>query len=256
MKYFIIFCLLFAGCECSPHEIEVNAPDASSNVGYSYESEYCVRPLDYEDEYTFKNYPEGPYGFKSSVCLDSSDESAYAVISNGDRVPNFCFLDLQDRKVCMSDFKEMYERSILMFDFSATWCSPCQRAASMHDSIVTHFKTNGLDIKFITVLVSGDGEPGVVDSSEAQAWKTIFEIKEQVYRLDYINDGNYIDKYSFIFKDKWDWEEDRAFPYFVYISSEDYKVMYNRIGWSYDLSNFNKDVTVLNAVNLALYGRL
>jgi|ETNvirnome_2_300_1030623.scaffolds.fasta_scaffold25046_2 thiol-disulfide isomerase/thioredoxin len=83
--------------------------------------------------------------------------------AEGDHPCNFTLLNQYDEEVSLYDFYG----NVIVLDFSAMWCSPCQQAGADVQETVEKFKDN--DVRYVTVLIenfSGD-DPTLAD---VQSW--------------------------------------------------------------------------------------
>lgn len=75
----------------------------------------------------------------------------FAVLKEGDKVSNFCWDDINEKKVCLDDYKNMVKVLI----YNAGWCPPCN----------TEFKELGKRVKEFS------GKSVVFISLSSQGWK-------------------------------------------------------------------------------------
>ncbi|MFH1782942.1 MAG: TlpA disulfide reductase family protein [Candidatus Omnitrophota bacterium] len=60
----------------------------------------------------------------------------------GQKAPDFTLLDLNDKKVSLSDF----EGKVIILDFWATWCPPCQAEIPHFIGLYNEYKDKGVEI--------------------------------------------------------------------------------------------------------------
>jgi thiol-disulfide isomerase/thioredoxin len=97
---------------------------------------------------------EDPYPFATWESCSQSE---------GDHPCNFTLLDQSDEEVSLYDFYG----SVIVLDFSAMWCSPCQQAGADVQETVEKFKDD--DVRYVTVLIENfsGNDPTLVD---VQSW--------------------------------------------------------------------------------------
>jgi len=81
---------------------------------------------------------------QNQIVVRSRDKSEYLrnELEVGKEMPNFDFVDFENKKRSLSDFKGKY----LLIDFWGVWCSDCRRETPFHIEAMRRFRSRGLDI--------------------------------------------------------------------------------------------------------------
>ena len=90
----------------------------------------------------------------------------------GDDICDLVLKDQNDETWRLYDLKG----DVILLDFSAMWCAPCQSAASTMQSMQDFYNSEGFE--YITILVE-DTTGGTVDIDDAQEWATSFGVETQ-----------------------------------------------------------------------------
>jgi peroxiredoxin len=72
-----------------------------------------------------------------------------ATLQVGDTAPDFTAKDQNDQDVSLYDFSG----KVILFNFSADWCGPCQAEAPHLETLYNEYKDRGFQV--ITLLLSG-----------------------------------------------------------------------------------------------------
>ena len=188
--------------------------------------------LEYKTDFDFgPYYAEGPYGFKGSLCYEEGEEDYELVyINNGDVFPNICLPSVQGNVVCMAELVSD-EYDFIVVDFSATWCGPCMYAAMSKEKTIETFANEGLDILWVTILLSGDQAKGAT-YWEAYNWADRFNDKGVVL---YDEHGQW---YDHPFYDRWSLDSPRGFPAIFFVSAKDLKLWDSFSGWAHPSTEY------------------
>jgi len=88
----------------------------------------------------------------------------------GDHPCNFIYRDQTDTEWNLYD----HYGSIIILDFSAMWCGPCQSAAN---NIASHMASYGAqDVIWVTVLLQDESRNRDVNLADVQSWASTFGI--------------------------------------------------------------------------------
>ena len=90
----------------------------------------------------------------------------------GDEICDLILKDQNDDAWSLYDL----EGDVILLDFSAMWCGPCQSAASTVQEMQDFYEAEGFH--YITVLID-DTSGDTVEQDEAQFWADTFGIKTQ-----------------------------------------------------------------------------
>ena len=121
----------------------------------------CTPTLQTEDTYDTQAAEELAVGiYTDGVC-------GHAI---GDDVCDLVLRDQNDEIWRLYDF----EGDVIVLDFSAMWCGPCQSAASTVQEMQDFYNSEGF--KYITILID-DPTAGTVELNEVQDWAASFGIE-------------------------------------------------------------------------------
>jgi hypothetical protein len=108
------------------------APDASTDAGSDTGSEtdtgsesdtnkdFACKDKPWNGTKTYgDSYPDGPYGYKGSVCRDQAGDGTW--IDYGDTIRDICVMNQDNEEVCMNDFLGSPSYDVLVVTFSAMW---------------------------------------------------------------------------------------------------------------------------------------
>lgn len=96
--------------------------------------------------------------------------TAFAEIKVGEKVPNLCWRDTQEKMVCIDDDRG----AIRVLIYGAGWCGPCQR--EMEELVGKIKKYEGKQVRFYNLLAEGWGQGSAPDRTFLNAWKTRFNV--------------------------------------------------------------------------------
>jgi len=88
----------------------------------------------------------------------------------GDEICDLVLKDQNDETWRLYDLKG----DVILIDFSAMWCGPCQSAASTVQEVQDFYNSEGFE--YVTVLIE-DPTGGTVDIDDVQDWATSFGIE-------------------------------------------------------------------------------
>lgn len=80
---------------------------------------------------------------------DVPDQPSTTGTKVGDKATNFTAKDQNNQDVSLYD----YLGKVVLFNFSADWCGPCQEEATHLESLYNEYKDRGFQV--ITILISG-----------------------------------------------------------------------------------------------------
>lgn len=99
------------------------------------------------------------------------------VLSKGGELPDGVFRDACDEVVRLHDFKGTY----LIVDMSAMDCPPCQAMAGDEEAFVTNMKSQGIDVRVITLLAPSLSNPlGETSKTKLNTWITKYDLTSPV----------------------------------------------------------------------------
>lgn len=70
--------------------------------------------------------------------------------------------------------------SMVILDLCASWCNPCRNAAAVTNQAITELKAEGLQFRYVTVLLQGNSGQQAV-SPDARLWAKQFHLDEPVW---------------------------------------------------------------------------
>jgi hypothetical protein len=176
----------------------------------------------WDDVWTYgESYAPGPYGFKGSMCRAGGANGDW--IEHGDTIPDVCLPDENDVEVCLSDYFGG-ETDLLIVDFTAMWCPPCNALADDEGDFIAAIEEAGYSVEFISVLEE-NAQYEVPSAANAATWKTSKGLEGVVlYDADqtWLND---------VMSDKWPSESDRGYPMWFLISTSNMLIWDEMAGW-------------------------
>jgi hypothetical protein len=174
-----------------------------------------------------ESYPEGPYGFKGSVCWG---DLGGAWTEWGDTIPDICLPDQDETTVCLSDFYGSTDVAydVVFVDFSAMWCSPCNWAAMGEHDFLGHLEENGWHPKWVTVLGEPSEAGGYPTAEDAAVWIESHDLGDEATVL-YDAEKVWAPE---VFNDAWPSDPDRAWPTVFAVDPENMLIWTSVSGWS------------------------
>jgi peroxiredoxin len=107
------------------------------------------------------------YLFCSGACkknLPTTPEIPQVGVEVGDTATNFTAQDQNNQNVSLSD----HAGKVILFNFSADWCGPCQAEAPHLETLYNEYQSRGFQV--ITLLISGS------PSTWAQTYNLTFPV--------------------------------------------------------------------------------
>src|SRR5271169_5240133 len=86
-----------------------------------------------------------------TACLSCSGREKEAAVSSNDAAPSFVLSSVKHDRVALND----YRGKVVLLEFFASWCPPCQAAAPDIKSIYEKYKDKG----FVVLAISIDEGP-------------------------------------------------------------------------------------------------
>ncbi len=120
-------------------------------------------------------YPGGPFGFKGSIYRATPDAIG-TWDGGGDLMQNICMQNQDDEYTCVAPYYCSAEVDVLIYDFTAMWCPPCNAAAGEEAEFVAWMQDHGWTVEFLSMLeenVTAE-RPTLAD---AQYWKSYHDIE-------------------------------------------------------------------------------
>lgn len=95
---------------------------------------------------------------------------AFSVIKEGETVPNWCWDDVNGKKVCIDDYKS----NVKVLIYSAGWCGPCKNEmAELSGKVKKFFRK---DVVFFSLSSQGWTGNSPADATFLKSWKTKFNL--------------------------------------------------------------------------------
>lgn len=120
-------------------------------------------------------YPGGPFGFKGSIYR-ATPEALGTWQGDGDLMQNICMQNQDDEYTCIAPYYCSSEVDVLIYDFTAMWCPPCNMAASEEAEFVAWMADHGWNVEFLSMIEENRSaeRPTLED---ANYWKTYHSIE-------------------------------------------------------------------------------
>jgi len=203
----------------------------------------CVancEPVAWDNVWTYgETYAPGPYGFKGSNCYPAGGGPCFGSVAGewtegADHIPDACFPSAAGTEVCMRDLYGSTEYDLIIVDYTAMWCSPCNLEAESEEAFVTALAADGWNVLFITIL--GENNAGAAPTADdATTWVNNHDLDAAnvLYDPDHV-------WYTDAFADAWS-AEARGWPTNFFIHPSNMLIWDAFSGWldSSDTANWD-----------------
>ncbi len=177
----------------------------------------------WDGEWTYgETYPEGPYGFKGSICWDEDGYGEF--IEHGDTIPDICLPDYQDRAFCLQDLYKSVDFDLIFVDMTAIWCPYCNYPATSAGQFLSKLLVNGWRAQWVSVIEeNADEQPPTVE--DAAEWQSIHDIQGIV-----LYDPTEFWRQFFI-TDRWPHDDSRGWPTIFIVHTSNLLIWETIVGW-------------------------
>ena len=95
---------------------------------------------------------------------------AQAVVEVGERVPNLCYVDVNEYPICLDHIRD----SVRVLIYSTGWCPGCKEEMRELVPLVNEFK--GKPVQFISLSAQGESSGSLPDTDFLKRWKSNYQI--------------------------------------------------------------------------------
>jgi peroxiredoxin len=201
--------------------------DADSDSDSDSDTEYACPEQTWDGEHTYgESYPDGPYGFKGSMCRYIENKQWHTDwLEWGSTIPDVCLPNQDDKEVCFHDLLRSPAYDILIVDFTAQWCPPCNQMAEDEAQLVSDLDAAGWRVGFVSVLEEPILPGGFPTAANAKQWKTQHNLDGDVL---YDNKHTWLDK---ALQDGWKNDTIGAYPRWFVVHPSNLLVWQSGAGW-------------------------
>jgi thiol-disulfide isomerase/thioredoxin len=207
--------------------------DADADADADSDSDVVCTGNTWDGTWTYgEDYAEGPYGFRGSMCWNWNTEPASGNwITEGDTIPDVCLPNELDEQICLSDYYKSHDYDLLIVDFTAMWCPPCNAMANDEHAFLQALGNAGYATMFISIIEEPVTQGGFPTAANAETWKTSKGLSGEVL---YDATHSWLNQ---VMSDKWPGDSDRGYPTWFIVHTSNMLIWDAKSGW---------DTTVIN----------
>jgi hypothetical protein len=139
----------------------------------------------------------------------------------GDHMPDICLPNHQEVEVCLSEYFHHPDYDIVIVDYTAAWCPPCNDAAASEHMFIEHLESYGFHAIWISIMGEPETQGEYPTADDAAAWITKHDLGPDAVVL---YDGDWSWR-SLVFNDTWPGDPVRGWPTISFVHSS------NMLNW-------------------------